>query len=233
MRRIVVAGLVALFSCGARVSVAADESSAAQFKKIALVRVAPPKVRVQNNGGAASALGGLIGAGVQGSVNQDNTKRYVTLLNERGLKPWVELAGAVVASLREKGYEAAYTPDQVPKMAADGKSVDYSVINTDADGILAVWYVSFGYVSESCSTNYDLDLVIGVRLLDAKTRTSVFNKVYKVANCMPAFSRTVVESPSSFESADLLMARFDDSVAGVTKAQQAVAAQIAADLGRR
>jgi hypothetical protein len=122
--------------------------------------------------------------------------------------------------------------DQKPKLAADGKSDDYSDVHVDADAILSIWFGVVGYMSSPYSTHYEPWVLVKARLLDAKTKKDIYFKTFCVGYKMKI--ENVVALPADpkyrYGSFDDLMAHTDDAAAGLVNCEEMVAKQIGSDL---
>jgi hypothetical protein len=121
--------------------------------------------------------------------------------------------------------------DQKPKLAADGKSADYTSIKTDADSILHVWFTSFGYVSPPESSDFIPWVVVRARLIDAKTKQDMYFKTFACGWDVKNNSVHVVsDEVYRYGSFDALNAAFNQSVQGIKSCETAIVANITKDL---
>jgi hypothetical protein len=129
-----------LSGCASVPNIEADKTAAAQIKRVAVLGIhEPANVQVANIGGAAMAFG-AIGGLIEGTTNASHSKQFAEALNQQKRSLSEPLLAAVTQSLKEDGFEVTVASDQKPKLAADGKSDDYSEVHVDADAILSVWF---------------------------------------------------------------------------------------------
>jgi len=154
---------VTRFACGLLVTLLSgcvtapktDMNAQAREKlhSIALLEVAEPRqVGVINLGGAAGGFG-LIGALAQVALNTSHTNTYTERVTVNKIAFVPDIVDGVTGRLADNGYQIVKL-NQKPKRAADGKSDDYSDIQTDADAIMNVWFTSFGYISPASRPDY-------------------------------------------------------------------------------
>lgn len=128
--------------------------SSTPIKTIALLRVGESQnIVVMNMGGTTSVLLGAIGGAIEGSLAEDRSKAFAAVLNEKKLTMGPEITKHLKEQLEVSGYAVTYL-DQVPTLAADGKTDDYSHIETTADAILNVWFGTTGYASPAFSPSF-------------------------------------------------------------------------------
>ena len=228
----VVLAAMALSACVSVPKVEADKSRLSTVKKVALLEVAAPKrVVVANQGGAAGAFG-LIGAAIQGSTNENNTKRFAAELNSRNVPVAATLRSTLEAELRKAGYQVVHLQGQGPKLAADGKSDDYSGVTTDADAILHVWFTAFGYVSPPHSTDYLPYMITRARLLDARTKSDLYLKTFGTGQAENLENVVAIPAPpdAKYGSFDALMSGFTPASEALLTGVRQVGQRIGQDL---
>jgi len=221
-----------LSGCASVPNIEADKAAATQIKRIAVLGIhEPANVQVANLGGAAGAFG-LVGGLIQGTTNADHSKQFAEALQQRKQSLSEPMLAAVTQSLKEDGFEVMVAADQKPKLAADGKSDDYSDVHVDADAILSVWFGVVGYMSSPYSTHYEPWVLVKARLLDAKTKKDIYFKTFCVGYKMKI--ENVVPLPADpkyrYGSFDDLMAHTGDAAAGLVDCGEIVAKRIGADL---
>jgi len=224
-----------LSGCVTVPNVDADRAATNRIKKIALLAVPPPReIPVANLGGASSAFG-LVGGLVQAGVNSSQAKQFAEFLASKKIDLAQTFEAAVVTALKEDGFEMTVERNQKPKVAADGKSDDYSEVKVDADAILSIWSVTFGYVSPPNTTHYAPSGVVKVRLLDAKTKADLYYKTFVIGWKLPMKESVYLESDGKFryKSIGEFTAHEDEAVEGLFETQQLVARKIKTDLGVR
>ncbi len=154
----------ALFGCGLLVTLLSGcatvpntdmkPEARQNLHSIAMLDVIEPKrVAVVNFGGAAGGFG-LIGALAQGAVNASHTSTYTDHVAAGKIVFAPDIAEGVAGRLTGNGYQVVKLDGQKVKLADDGKSDDYSAIQTDADAIMNVWFTSFGYISPPNQLDY-------------------------------------------------------------------------------
>ncbi len=223
---------VLLSGCASVPNIEADKAAATQIKRIAVLGIREPaNVQVVNLGGAAGAFG-LVGGLIQGSTNADHSKQFVEAMRQRKTSLSEPMLAAVTQSLKDDGIEVTVAVDQKPKLAADGKSDDYSDVRVEADAILSVWFGVVGYMSSPYSTHYEPWVLVKARLLDAKTKRDIYFKTFCVGYKMKI--ENVVPLPADpkyrYGSFDDLMVHTSDAVAGLVDCEEIAAKRIGADL---
>lgn len=216
-------------------NVDADRAATNRIKKIALLAVpAPKEIPVANLGGASSAFG-LVGGLIQASVNSSQARQFAEFLALKKIDLAQNLEAEVIAALKADGFEVTVEKNQKPKIASDGKSDDYSDVQVDADSILSVWSVSFGYVSPPNTTHYQPSGVVKVRLLNAKTKADLYYKTFVIGWKLPMKESVYLETDEKFryKSIGEFTSHEEEAVQGLFEAQGVVARKIKMDLGLR
>jgi hypothetical protein len=227
----VLSGLL-LGGCVTAPNVNADRNATGRMKKIALLSIAEPReIPVANVGGAASAFG-LVGGLVQANNNLGQAKDFADYLKAKNVDVARHFEDEVSQALRKAGYDVTVVSDQKPKVAADGKSDDYSGVRVDADAILSVWSRSFGYVSPPNSTHYEPSGVVMVRLLDSKTKADLYFKTFVVGWKLPIKESIYLETDPKFRyrSIDQLKAKEDEAITGIFEAERLISQHVGEDL---
>jgi len=234
---------VTLFGCGLLVTLLSgcvtlpntDMKPEARQKlhSIAILDVNEPKrVAVVNLGGAAGGFG-LIGALAQTAVNASHTSTYTDHVTASKVVFAPDIVDGVTGRLTGNGYQVVKLDGQKVKLADDGKSDDYSAIQTDADAIMNVWFTSFGYISPPSQPDYIPWVVIRARIVDAKTKQDIY---YKTFACGYDIKANSVHIDSDFAytygSFSDLEKNFDKSVEGIKSCEKSVAEMIGQDLAR-
>ncbi|PRF19274.1 hypothetical protein [Burkholderia multivorans] len=233
---------VTLFACGLLVTLLSgcvtvpktDMNAQAREKlhSIALLEVAEPRqVGVINLGGAAGGFG-LIGALAQVAVNTSHTNTYTERVTANKIVFVPDIVDGVTGRLADNGYQIVKL-NQKPKRAADGKSDDYSDIQTDADAIMNVWFTSFGYISPPSRPDYIPAVVVRARLIDAKTKQDLYFKTFACGYDIKANSVHVESDVAyTYGSFSDLEKNFDKSVEGIKACEKSIAELIGQDLAR-
>lgn len=232
---LVLPAIFALFlgGCVSVPNVDADRATTSRIKKITLLAIpAPREIPVANLGGAAGAFG-LVGGLVQAGVNSSHAKQFAGYLASKKIDLAHSLEDAVIAALKEDGFEVMVDRNQKPKLAPDGKSDDFSNVQVDADAILSVWSVSIGYISPPNSSHYEPSGIVKVRLLDAKTKTDLYYKTFVIGWKLPMKESIYLETDDEFryKSIEEFTIHEDEAVQGLFAAQKLVAQKIKTDLG--
>jgi hypothetical protein len=207
------------------------KASGPSIKRIALLKTpAPRNVQVTNIGGAAMAFG-AIGGAIQGGMNAGHAKQFAAVLAKQPALS-EKIMADVESSLKADGYDVIVVRDQAPKVAADGKSDDYSGVQVEADAILSVWFGVVGYMSSPYSAHYEPWVLIKAHLVDSKTKKDLYFKTFCVGY-KPKIENAVMlpaDTRFRFGSFDDLMARSDDAVAGIVSCEKLTADRIGWDL---
>jgi hypothetical protein len=224
--------MLLLSGCVSVPNIEADKTVAAQIKRVVVLGIhEPANVQVANIGGAPMAFG-AIGGLIQGATNVDHSKQFAEALRQQKQSLSEPMLTAITQSLREDGFEVTVAADQKPKLAADGKSDDYSDVHVDADAILSVWFGVVGYMSSPYSTHYEPWVLIKARLLDAKTKKDIYFKTFCVGYKMKIENAVMLPADPKYRysSFDDLMAHTSDAAAGLVNCEEITAKQIGLDL---
>ncbi|KVO51917.1 hypothetical protein [Burkholderia stagnalis] len=200
---------------------------------IAVLDVNEPKsVAVVNIGGAAGAFG-LIGGLAQAAVNASHTSTYTKRVANDKIVFAPVVADRVIGHLTENGYQVVKLDGQKVKLADDGKTDDYSGIQTDADAIMNVWFTSFGYISPPEKIDFIPWVVVRARMLDAKTKQDIYFKTFACGYDIKSNS-VHVESDVAYTYGSFgdLEKSFDKSVEGIKSCETSIATMIGQDLVR-
>ena len=210
-----------------------DKASAGRIKKIALVAIDEPEVQVTNIGGAPAAFG-LVGYVVQESFNKSNSALFERALEDKKVRLGEAMAIALQNALRAKGFEVVYLRNQRPKGAADGVSLDYSAIVTDADALLAVRLNAVGYVSTPMALRYEPWIHASVRLLDARTKEVLFLRSMRSGSISSVRVENIEDVGGGekyrYATADGLIASAAEAAEGLHDIEGRIAARIAQHL---
>lgn len=204
-----------------------------KLHSIAVLQVSEPRAEnVWNLGGAAGAFG-LVGGIVQAGINSSHSTTYTQKAASEKILFAPIVNDGIVSRLSSDGYQIVKLSDQKVKLSADGKSDDYSAIQTDADAILNVWFTSFGYVSPPESTDFMPWVVVRARLLDAKTKQDMYFKTFACGYDIKANSVHIdAEATYRYGSFSKLEDQFDQSVTGLQACEQAVVAMIGQEFAK-
>ncbi|KFL52605.1 hypothetical protein JM78_18980 [Burkholderia pyrrocinia] len=204
-----------------------------KLHSIAILDVSEPKrVAVINLGGAAGGFG-LIGALAQTAVNASHTSTYTDHVATSKTVFAPDIVDGVTGRLAGNGYQVVKLDGQKVKLADDGKSDDYSAIQTDADAIMNVWFTSFGYISPPNQPDYIPWVVVRARILDARTKQDLYYKTFACGYDIKANSVHVdSDFAYTYGSFSDLEKNFDKSVEGIKSCEKSVAEMIGQDLAR-
>ena len=228
MHRFIAVALVAL--CAACASQQPKFAPPQQMRKIAIIAVREPQQFIVANRSIGNLFMPFMSMAEPGETKR-NSEDYVRLMNDSKKS----LATALGQSLKDglaTRYEIVFI-EQRPKLNSDGKTLDYSVIKTDADAILHVFYGGTGYMVFREQTTYLPLFALGATLIDTRTHEPLYAKQFLV---QPGSAwgdpREVLESDRrySYASAEDLLASFEESYKGLVETQQAIAQRIVADL---
>jgi hypothetical protein len=228
---LVLSGLM-LGGCITAPSVNADRGATGQMRKIALLSIPEPsEIPVANIGGAAAAFG-LVGGLVQADINLGQAKDFAAYLKAKNLDVARHFEEELTLALRTAGYDVIVVSGQRPKVAADGKSDDYSGVHVDADAILSIWSRSFGYISPPNTTHYEPSGVVMVRLLDSKSKADLYFKTFVVGWKLPIKQSIYLETDPKFRyhSIDQFKATQDEAIQGIFEAERLISQHVKEDL---
>jgi hypothetical protein len=228
--------LVGLVGCATVENTQLDKNNRQKIKSVALLKVGEPQFFQVRDLSAAARLGifgGAIGGALQGNTDDQNSQKFVKLINGKNIKLGEHIALAVRSELEKAGLNVQYLSDQVPKLAADKKSDDYSEIVTNKDAILNIWFGPVGFVnSEKFSTEYQPWLVVNARLIDAKTKLTIYRKTFNVGHEGKFNNAEFITLDSKYifgDSRDLFK-RFDFAVDSLLNGEELVAEKIGSDI---
>jgi hypothetical protein len=214
-----------------------DSSVKSRLHKIALLKITPSQgVSIRNRSNAGVILGfGVIPTAIEEKIIAEKTNNYLEKMHKRRITFVPELVAALQRELRKSGHDVVYLENQRPQLKEDKKTVDYSNITTDADAILNVFYGSIGYLSPVFKESYAPWVVIGVRLVDGRTRETLFFKNYNVTQAAdrinnPNIDAIFPDTKFSYGSFEELMSKFDESIEGILNSQEKIAARIVQQL---
>ncbi len=212
-----------------------DRQAYPAIRKIAVLPIAESRnVQIRNSGSAGGAVADLLLLGL-GSVTEavtdtENTKQFVKAVNERKLRMGVPMANALRAELLRNGMGFAYLANQKVSLTSDKKAFDFNAVGTDADAILFVFFGQTGYVSGAFSATYAPRAVVGVVLVESRTRKPIYSRVF-CSGCKPALKDAESLDPDKayqFDSFEQLMAKLDDAVEGIRSEHRKIAACVVA-----
>jgi hypothetical protein len=210
-----------------------DKAANARVKKIALLPVEEPlAATVMNIGGAAAGFG-LIGGLIQGSMNEANSKRLTEAFDNRKIRFADEMAAALARELRVRGFEVVRLESAPPVLGVDGKTYDYSRVQTDADAILHVKIGVNGYAAGAFSLDYEPWVTVGARLVDARTRRPIYVRVLKggFGSSSERVEDVGYDLKYRWGSANELMDDVDRVADGLRDVHRRIAERIAQNLG--
>jgi len=228
LKRYVVVALAVL--CAACANQQAKFAPPEQMRKVAIIAIREPQQVIVANRSLGNIFNPIANMSEPGETKR-NSEDYVRLMNQSRKS----LATALAQSLKD-GLATRYeivSIEQRPKLNSDGKTLDYSVIKTDADAILHVFYGGTGYMVFREQTTYLPLFALGATLIDTRTHEPLYTKQFLV---QPGSAwgdpREVLESDRrySYPSAEDLLASFEESYKGLVETQQAIAQRIVADL---
>jgi hypothetical protein len=222
-----------LTGCASVQNVSLDKTSRAQLKSVALLRIGESQFFQVRDFSGMSALGGAIGGAIQGAVDDKRAKQFLQAVNDKNVKFADVMVAKLQAELQKSGIQMEYLSEKAPKLAADGKTDDYSDIATDKDAILNVWFGATGFVNTAkLSTEYQPWLVVHARLVDPKTKAIIYQKTFnagyeaKIANAV----FVSLDPKYKFGNFDDLMSRVDLGIEALMSGEALVASQIASDI---
>ncbi|HET8880697.1 MAG TPA: hypothetical protein VFM56_00850, partial [Solimonas sp.] len=180
--RLAAAGLLllGLAACATVPKTELDPSAAAGIRSIALLKVPEPQgITVPDLDGASSAA--ELSAGfAQADIDGRHAGQYAQMLAARQFSFAQTMVDALARALRGDGYRIDYLADQVPRLAGDGQSYDFSGLPVGTDAVMLVWYTVAGYVSPPGTADYVPWLGARARLFDVKTGRELYFKTFGV-----------------------------------------------------
>jgi hypothetical protein len=224
--------VLVMSGCASAPNVNMDKTAAARIKRVAVLAIPePPQIQVANLGGGASAFG-LIGGLVQGANNEQRAKEFTAQVRQQKLSVSEPLLAALERELKNDGFEVIIERTQKPKLAADGKSDDFSEIRIDADAFVTTWFGTAGYVSQPFSTKYEPWVLVKVRLLDAQTKKDLYFKTFVVGWKMKIDNVVYLPADPKYKygSFDAVMSHVPEAMAGLEDCSRLIAKQVGRDL---
>jgi hypothetical protein len=201
------------------------------IEKIAVLAIFPSRQVQINNQNAAGISFGILPALIYGTSIDRNGSEYVAEMNKRKMTLAPQLAQLLHRELSRK-YKIVWTQQRARQK--EDKTADYSHIQTDADAILNVFYGRIGYLSPYNDTDYLPMVTLGVRLLDAKTKETLYYKQLIVHPNAERQAKAFDAAPSDnryrYKNFESLMADFERSIEGLLLSQEILALRIVRDL---
>jgi hypothetical protein len=194
-----------------------DKHAHPGVKSIALLEVTPPAtLAVANLGGVGSSFG-LIGASIDSAEQERKTNDFNSVVEQGRREFGPRMQDALKLGLERNGYSVTVLSGVHPvRDGEDDQDADYSAIATDADVILDVYYVRASYLAPGA--DYLPWLMVGARLIDARTKARVYAQQYGYGNAVGAIDN-VEHIPSDpkfkYDSADALQARAPEAIGGL------------------
>lgn len=241
IRWALLAGLVVLGDARAGLFDKLDYDRATQppIRIVALVPVAESRkllIRNKNSAGGQAAtlllpffIGAIVGASAEVNADNENSRKFAQALNERKLGFAVPLANAIRAELLKNGMRFVYLTNQRVTLTEDKKDIDFNGIGTNADAIMFLYLGETGFVSGSFSTTYEPHVVVGVKMVDARTRKPIFARYYCVG-CTPATTGVellpVEANAMKFGNFEQILQGLDQAVESVRGEHRKIAARV-------
>ncbi len=220
-RIILIIASVALTACVSPEKVDLDKAAGAKIKKIALLKVNESQdISVMNEGDRNFG---------RGSARETNSKILQLAINERKILMGPLMSAKIKEEFLKKGIEVSYLENQNTKFSADEKSVDYSLIETDVDAILHVWFDVTGYASPLHSTEYEPWIQVGAKLVDARSKQVLYYRIFKsgYGKSHKDIYDVGYNKKYRFGSFDLLMRNADEAIEGILNSHRMTATKIA------
>ncbi len=201
------------------------------IERIAILAIHPSRQVQINNQNAAGTAFGILPALIYGMSIDRNGSEYVAEMNKRKMTLAPQLAQLLHRELSRK-YKVVWTQQRARQK--EDKTPDYSHITTDADAILSVFYGRVGYLSPYSETDYLPMMILGVRLLDAKTKETLYYKQFAVhpnaERLGKPFEAVVSDGRYRYKNFETLMTDFERSIEGLLASQETLALRIVRDL---
>ena len=229
---LLVLGSAVLVGC---VTVPKVEYARGGARSVALLSIVEPMSYPVMNIGGPSGMFGLVGGLVQAGLNDAHTKSYTALLQGRRVAFASTLESDVAATLEATG-QSVLRLDARPAVGADGRTVDYASVRTDADAIVHVWFTTVGYLSPPRSASFQPWVGVRVRMLDARSRQDLYFKTFACGYVPRAENVVVVVPPGGlveYDTFDKLVGDLDGSIAALDACRREVVAQVRRDIESR
>ncbi|RST51458.1 hypothetical protein [Variovorax sp. MHTC-1] len=236
-----------LSGCASRLAVVKNEEALGGIKRLAVLDVAPPKlIAISQSGAPAVAaaipglgvLGAAIVGGVAGGIEGAIKGRTGESLQSRYASSGIQLQDVLVASLaeqlRRRGYEVIRL-EKAAKRRADGQ-LDLAGLDIQADAVLAIEYLSVGYISPAFKSSWHPVLQLRAELVEIPARRTIYSKAWAAApvNAAGPPLQMVNEGPLlEFGSVEQFEAQGRKSIEQLAKYQAWIATRFIADLGGR
>jgi len=226
--------LLGLAACATVPKTELDPSAVAGIRSIVLLKVPePPGITVPDLDGASSAAE-LSGGFAQADIDGRHAGVYAQRLAERQFSFAQAMSDSITRALRGDGYRISYLADQVPQLASNGESYDFSGLSADTDAVMLIWYTVAGYVSPPGTADYMPWIGARARVFDARTGRELYFKTFNVGYDNSA--KNVVNLPADaryrYPGFDALTRNTDASIGGITAAIDAIAARIGSDFAQ-
>jgi hypothetical protein len=201
------------------------------IKKIALVTPSEPReLTVINVGGVGSSFG-LIGAAITAADQESKSGDFTQQMWKQKLATGKQLAQTLEAQLKSEGYDVTFLSGPRPVVIDEAESeFDYSLVKTDADAILHVWFAGVGYIA--LGSDYIPQMGVRARLLSAKTRAQLYYQAFMYG--MEPKVENMQHVPASGQYAygdfETLMSKSEEAAAGLHQGATEIGARIGKEL---
>ncbi|PWF42677.1 hypothetical protein C7C56_022520 [Massilia glaciei] len=167
-------------------------------------------------------------------IELDANRRFEQAVKDRNFKFAGVMVDALTREFKKKNVTLTYLKDQKGKLAADGKSDEYSAVKVGTDTFLVVWFGPVGFLNiAKPKMAYKPLLVVNAKLIDAKTQRMLFLKTYNAgyAAAIKGVENVELDMRYTFPDVDKAMKRIDLGFEGYTAAEKLIAERIVRDIG--
>lgn len=230
IRTVVILIFLSLTTGMAFASTDAGIGESEQAKKIAMLPVENPSTLYTQN---RSILGDtLLGALVQGAVNQRQSTLFAQKIEEKRTTMGEEMTQALVEELARAGYEVDLIKD-ARGPAEDPADIDYKTIATDAP-VLHITFDRVAMYSSRLRSDYEHQINVSALLLTAKEEEYLYDEaLYYGAESKGEQYWSIPSDPKyRYANFDELVARQDEVMEGFSAGIRALARHIGKEFNR-
>ncbi|MES3023301.1 MAG: hypothetical protein V4857_17190 [Pseudomonadota bacterium] len=160
-------------------------------------------------------------------------RNFEQAVKERNFKFAGVMVDALMREFKKKNVALVYLKDQTPKLAADGKSDDYTGMKIGTDSFLMVWFGPIGFLNiAKPKMAYKPLLVVNAKLVDVKTQRVLFLKTYNAgySAAINGVENVELDMRYTFPDVDNAMKRIGFAFEGYAAAEKLIAERIVRDI---
>jgi hypothetical protein len=224
-----------LFAVFAQAQTAFDKASNSKLTHIALLQVEEPDTYIAWSAERPNALMGMLSRNTQSGVNQINSTRFTQAMSDKKFSLGLLLTQQIQEELTKQGYELSIIPLSQIGKDKNGKYVDYSQVQTNAQAILQIQILFAGYVAAGTGVDYIPTIGVNARLVSPGDSKQLY---YQAFNNGYRFGKaTSVENLSDlssyhFPTVDSLLTQTESAIEGLVNGANPIAPRIAIQLAK-